>query len=258
MKGKRCGKCKRLKSLNEFRRNKNGKHGRRSQCKVCEDKKLKQCRIDNKDKIQEYNTEYRKTNRKKIKKLRDQYYENNREIVLEKRRERYKDNMEREKANNIRFAQNNPNYKKEYYVENKEHLRKIGNLYYQNNKQKISKRRKKYFQNNASARISSNLRRINTAIRGKRKSGSAIKDLGCTVRELKKYLEAQFYKNTETGEMMTWDNYGLYGWHIDHIQPLASFDLVDREQFKRSCHYTNLQPLWAKENLSKGDRDGNV
>jgi len=52
---------------------------------------------------------------------------------------------------------------------------------------------------------------------------------------------------------MNWDNWGIYGWHIDHIKPLASFDLTKREQLFEAVHYTNLQPLWANENLSKGD-----
>jgi hypothetical protein len=51
----------------------------------------------------------------------------------------------------------------------------------------------------------------------------------------------------ETG--MSWANYGL--WQIDHIQPLVAFDLTDREQFLKACNYTNLQPLWTIENLSK-------
>ena len=51
---------------------------------------------------------------------------------------------------------------------------------------------------------------------------------------------------------MTWDNYGVYGWHIDHILPLSIFNLSDRTQLLKACHYTNLQPLWAEENLKRG------
>ncbi len=78
------------------------------------------------------------------------------------------------------------------------------------------------------------------------KVGSAVRDLGCSVDKLKKHLESRFRFG------MTWENYGM--WHIDHIRPLASFDLTDRVQFLQACHYTNLQPLWAPENLGKGAR----
>ena len=57
---------------------------------------------------------------------------------------------------------------------------------------------------------------------------------------------------------MSWDNYGIEGWHMDHIIALANFDLQDPEQFKRACHYTNLQPMWAKENISWGAKNKGV
>jgi hypothetical protein len=88
--------------------------------------------------------------------------------------------------------------------------------------------------------------RISQAVRRKilnNKAGSAIHDLGCTIEELIIYLEAQFKDG------MTWDNYG--DWHIDHIIPLSSVDLSNREDFLKVAHYTNLQPLWAEENLKK-------
>jgi len=97
-------------------------------------------------------------------------------------------------------------------------------------------------------------RRINSAIKNGQKAGSAVRDLGISVNDLKLWLEIQFYRNTKTGEAMTWENYGRTGWHIDHIVPLAKFDLTDREQLLESCHFTNLQPLWAEDNYKKGSK----
>lgn len=84
-------------------------------------------------------------------------------------------------------------------------------------------------------------------VRGKTKAGSSVKDLGCSIEFLKQYLESKFKSK------MSWKNYGKK-WHVDHIKPLALFDLTKRRQFLKACHYTNLQPMWAKDNISKGNR----
>lgn len=96
--------------------------------------------------------------------------------------------------------------------------------------------------------------RLSSAIKNRNKAGSAVKDLGCSIEEFIKYIEEKFYHEPNTGEVMSWENRGRYGWHLDHIIPLASFDLTDREQFLKACHYTNYQPLWWWQNLSKGDK----
>lgn len=69
--------------------------------------------------------------------------------------------------------------------------------------------------------------------------------LGCSYKELMAHLEKQFSSG------MSWDNYGFYGWHADHIHPLSKFDLTNPEEQKKAFHYTNLQPLWARDNLQK-------
>ncbi len=75
------------------------------------------------------------------------------------------------------------------------------------------------------------------------KSGHTIDLLGCSIEFLKKRFESMFT------EGMTWENYGK--WHIDHIIPCSIFDLTKPEAQAFCFHYTNLQPLWAKDNLKK-------
>lgn len=70
--------------------------------------------------------------------------------------------------------------------------------------------------------------------------------VGCSPIFLKEYLESQFVED------MSWDNYGVSGWHIDHIIPLSSSK--NEEELYKLCHYTNLQPLWAVDNLKKSNK----
>jgi len=75
---------------------------------------------------------------------------------------------------------------------------------------------------------------------------SKLELLGCSPQELKEWIENQFT------EGMSWNKLGIHGIHIDHVLPCASFDLSIEENVSKCFHYTNLQPLWAKDNLSKG------
>lgn len=139
-------------------------------------------------------------------------------------------------------------------------------IYYEKNKTEISSRAsKRYFKNKKpnkitiedkhNTKIKQKLRHsLRKRIRNVLFYNKCIKHhktnnlIGCSVWECKKHIELQFKDG------MSWDNYGLHGWHIDHIIPCASFDLKDPEQQKQCFHYTNLQPLWAKDNLSKGKK----
>ncbi len=92
-----------------------------------------------------------------------------------------------------------------------------------------------------------NLRnRVNGAIRGRYRGGSAVRDLGCSIPDFLIFIAERFLPG------MTWDNWGE--WHLDHRVPLSAFDLTDRDQFLSACHFSNYQPLWAVDNLSKGSR----
>lgn len=104
----------------------------------------------------------------------------------------------------------------------------------------------KYLSDNVERKIKHRLRcRLNQAVSGNFKKCSAVKDLGCSIEFLKEYLKSKFQ------EGMNWDNYGK--WHIDHIYPLSRVDFNDIEQVKMAIHYTNLQPLWAIDNIKKSN-----
>jgi hypothetical protein len=81
------------------------------------------------------------------------------------------------------------------------------------------------------------------------KENKQIEIVGCTIEEFKNYIESKFKPG------MTWENHGRNGWHIDHIKPYKCFDLLDLEEQKKCCHYTNLQPLWWHENIKKSDNE---
>jgi len=89
--------------------------------------------------------------------------------------------------------------------------------------------------------------RINHALKCNSKSATTKRLLGCPIKDFIMYLESKF----EVG--MTWENYGKV-WHVDHIMPCAIFDLTKPEHQNRCFHFSNLQPMFARENLQKGAR----
>lgn len=153
-----------------------------------------------------------------------------------------------------------------YYVDNKEGYLKSCAKYYEDNKDEIKRRRSEYQSLNKAAflerrreydkrrrasnplfLVATRMRaRMNAAFRsrGYNNKTSTASIIGCSFEELKAHIEHQFT------EGMSWENRSE--WHIDHIRPLAS--ATTEEELLALCHFTNLQPLWAKDNLSKGSK----
>lgn len=100
--------------------------------------------------------------------------------------------------------------------------------------------------NDPAFKIAGNLRnRLFCALQGHSKSARTLELIGCDIDFLRRWLEAKFLPG------MTWENYGE--WHVDHIMPCASFDLSDPVQQRTCFRWTNLQPLWAADNIRKSD-----
>jgi hypothetical protein len=169
----------------------------------------------------------------------------------------------------------NRNYKKKYYQNNKNEILDKSKIYYDKNKENIIKRvkvwgeknevktkeyKKKYVENNRdfiNKKMSHRKKnepilklkmlyrsKINKILGSKREKTFDL--IGCSPIKLKQHLEEQFK------EGMCWENHGLFGWHIDHIIPLSS--AKNDDELKKLCHYTNLQPLWALDNILKRDK----
>lgn len=119
--------------------------------------------------------------------------------------------------------------------------------YARNNRPKRNQRNKRRYHSDPWFKLYQLLRtRIKDALAGKNKSAKTVELLGAPWVWVEAYLEEQFVLG------MSWENHGPV-WHIDHIRPISSFDLTDPEQQKICFHWTNLQPLFALDNLRKSD-----
>ena len=208
----------------DFSSNKNGKLGKESRCKFCIKLYRMEYKQKNPDTVKMYWVKYRNENLDKVK---------------------AKDRKNRSKKR----------------LENPDIVKQQKKKSYEKTKSKVLIRNSTYVKNrikvDPSFRLAINLRsRLNKVINKKQKSGSAVRDLGCSVEFLKTYLESKFQ------EGMSWENYGngTGTWQIDHIKPLCSFNLINREELLEACNYNNLQPLWFSEHLIKtiGERYDNI
>jgi len=146
-------------------------------------------------------------------------------------------------------------YNREFYEKNKDKIRVVQKQYKITNRENLRKKwavkKAHRLQTNPLYRLKCILSaRVRTAIKGQygKKAYRTVELLGCTIEHSRTHLESLFQDG------MTWENHGTHGWHIDHIKPCAAFDLTDPEQQKQCFHYTNLQPLWAEDNLKKSDK----
>ena len=198
--------------------------------------------MTDKDNKKAYQEAYRKENADAIKKSQSEWYQKNKELTKARAKARYdskRDEITEKHA--------------EYRLANKDRQSELAKAWYQKNKKRVIKMNTEYkTERRKSApqfRLRDNLRcRLYQAVRAGvgEKSGGTLKLTGCSLDHLKSHLESLFT------EGMTWENYGE--WHVDHIRPCSSFDLtIDKEQ-EICFNYSNLQPLWAKDNLSKSDK----
>lgn len=276
MNTKLCSKCKEYKNLHCFGNCYKSKDGKQWNCKNC--KKL--YKQQHKEHIAQQQKEYRRANTVEISKKRKIYKEKNLEHIRAKDIEYRTKNQEKIRQKKLARRKNNPEREKEinsnsklkhrdkilarnkqYRINNKEKIkaycqrpeviarRKLNRL----KNKKIINLNKKYQEKlkrntNPSYKLITNQRTRITSILKKHKTNKTLDLIGCSAEFLRHYLENKFQ------EGMSWDNYGKYGWHVDHIIPCSSFDLTDIEQQKICFHYTNLQPLWAKDNLQKSNK----
>ena len=236
---KKCTKCNEVKPLDEFWVSTKGRFGRASRCQTCSLKPketlsegLKRCNTCKEIKtISDFN---------KNKNNKDGYNRKCRDCEKIYRKQYRKDNEEKIKKYQL-------NYKKE----NKERLSELYKQWIENNRDHYNNyqntHRKKRLREDIEFKILNNLRnRVRSALKGVCKSAKTMELVDCTIEFLMNHLESMFYDD------MNWGNYGSY-WHVDHIIPCIFFDLKAPEQQKICFHWTNLQPLTAKDNLEKND-----
>jgi hypothetical protein len=183
------------------------------------------------------------------------YYIAHRDKIREWNAEYYKANKENRNAKNKEWKAKNPERTREllrrYVSKNGPKIKEYMAAWRAENKDKMKAHSLADYHKKYRSDILFRLRRRARAHVARIKTGHlkspirSMEYIGCTVEEFKAHIESLWVDG------MTWENNTKHGWHIDHIRPLASFDLTNPEQMKCALHYTNLQPLWARDNLEK-------
>lgn len=235
---KTCSKCKQSKPVSSYSKSKGKPDGLRYVCKSCDSERRRIHRLTNLDRHKLKDKRYAEDNKEKIKAYQAEYRERKKESISAQR----KAYREKNKGK-IRHSY------QAWKLANREKLSKIRAEYYEKNRSRIIARnsnfRSEARKKDPKVAVADRLRRRiahSMARRGMVKKSKTCDIIGCSWEELANHIESQFKDG------MNWDNRNQ--WHIDHIIPLASAETVS--DVERLNHYTNLQPLWAKENLSKG------
>ena len=217
METKVCSKCKGEKKVCEFGNSKSSKDGLLYSCKECNNKR---------------SVDYRKNNPEKVLELTRNWTKKNPEWVYNRHKKWREENPEKVKEIKENWLDKNPEKRKEYR-EN-----------YKPRKQERRKERRDgdpvfNLTNRLRCRLWKYLKILNIT-----KQNKTFDIVGCSPEFLKEHLETQFIDG------MSWDNRSE--WHIDHIIPLSSAKTED--ELYKLCHYENLQPLWAEDNLKKSNK----
>ena len=239
---KKCPTCKKIKLINKFGNHKKRKGGKRSQCKECEKDYRKERYLNNIE--------------NERKKARNRYHKNREKYLLAGRLWR-KNNPEKRSACIKKWIEENPEKYKEshrracrkYYSRNPNKTKE----WIKNNPEKRKETTRRHYikcRTTPVARLNSSVSSLMRFYLKGNKGGAHWEQLvGFTIKQLKKHLESQFVDG------MAWGNYGANGWHIDHKIPISvfNFEKPEDDDFKKCWSLKNLQPMWGKENVKKGN-----
>lgn len=221
MENKVCTKCKVKKALKEFRTTKHLKGGYINACQECLKAQKKLWDEANKEKTSEYN----KKNKDRSKAYGRKYRELNRERYNESARKNY-----------WKCPQKAIAISRKYQLNNKKKINEYDRIYRKNKRKNDTLYKLKHL-------LRGRVREAFLSV-GKKKNTKTENLIGVSFATAKQHIERQFKKG------MTWENHGE--WHIDHIIPLAS--AKNEKEAATLCHYTNLQPLWALDNIKKSNK----